>query len=167
MIGTCPSDFSWAAVPTSATAGQATLEECSGKGICNRDTGMCRCFDGFTGRACERSTTKTNNVTYCHAMFLCSNDIDTMTQLPKLSLIFYNIYIYINVVSGVSQRLFGPRCVRQHAANGGVQSCFTFVGFYRLLGIENGHIILSYSRVSYHIVVCVCGLFPVYIYIYT
>jgi hypothetical protein len=28
--------------------------ECSANGVCNRDNGVCRCFEGFDGRACER-----------------------------------------------------------------------------------------------------------------
>jgi len=30
--------------------------ECSGKGSCNRALGVCKCFDGFTGAACQRTT---------------------------------------------------------------------------------------------------------------
>jgi len=29
--------------------------ECSAKGTCDRDTGLCTCVDGYTGTACERS----------------------------------------------------------------------------------------------------------------
>jgi hypothetical protein len=29
--------------------------ECSGVGLCNRQTGMCQCFPGYTGDACSRS----------------------------------------------------------------------------------------------------------------
>lgn len=29
--------------------------ECSDAGLCDRDTGECRCFDGYDGSACQRS----------------------------------------------------------------------------------------------------------------
>ena len=30
------------------------MAECSNAGLCNRDTGKCECFDGYTGLACQR-----------------------------------------------------------------------------------------------------------------
>jgi hypothetical protein len=30
--------------------------ECSGRGLCDRATGRCGCFDGFNGEACQRTT---------------------------------------------------------------------------------------------------------------
>ena len=39
-----------------AQTGEAHYQvECSGKGACNRALGVCKCFDGYTGAACQRS----------------------------------------------------------------------------------------------------------------
>lgn len=40
----------WAAVGDEAHF----YAECSGKGACDRTSGMCSCYDGFTGAACQR-----------------------------------------------------------------------------------------------------------------
>ena len=32
-----------------------SLSECSNTGYCNRQTGICDCFTGYTGSACQRS----------------------------------------------------------------------------------------------------------------
>lgn len=50
----CPSGSSWSTIPTSTTAGSHVVTECSDRGICDRGSGQCVCFDGFDGRACER-----------------------------------------------------------------------------------------------------------------
>ena len=31
-------------------------DECSNKGLCDRSTGTCACYDGYTGSSCQRST---------------------------------------------------------------------------------------------------------------
>lgn len=31
------------------------MQECSGAGLCDMETGRCGCFDGFTGEACQRT----------------------------------------------------------------------------------------------------------------
>jgi hypothetical protein len=50
----CPSDRAWADIPTSSTVAHAVME-CSNRGTCNRQTGECTCFPGFTGQACQRN----------------------------------------------------------------------------------------------------------------
>lgn len=53
-IGSCPYGRSWAdkAIDYN-TAHQES--ECSNAGICNRDTGNCMCYNGYSGNACQRS----------------------------------------------------------------------------------------------------------------
>ena len=50
---TCPSGAAWTSVPT-ATDTAHEVAECSNKGVCNRATGICQCFSGFSGDACQR-----------------------------------------------------------------------------------------------------------------
>ena len=39
-----------------AQVGEAHFQmECSGKGVCDRALGVCNCYDGYTGGACQRS----------------------------------------------------------------------------------------------------------------
>lgn len=54
---TCPFDFAWFDDP-SADDYAHEMAECSNRGICNRITGECSCGKGFTGTACERSTSR-------------------------------------------------------------------------------------------------------------
>jgi len=52
---TCPYDMAWADVATDVDEAHGYLE-CSGRGTCDRKTGHCSCFDGYTGAACKRTT---------------------------------------------------------------------------------------------------------------
>jgi len=45
--------------------------ECSGKGLCNRGTGLCACFDGYTGSRCQRT--------------VCPNDCSGLGRCKLLS----------------------------------------------------------------------------------
>lgn len=46
-----------------AQVGEAHFQmECSGKGVCDRALGVCNCYDGYTGGACQRSeSTRTHH----------------------------------------------------------------------------------------------------------
>merc|ERR1719326_1239292 len=51
----CPYELAWADTPTAANKAHALLE-CAGKGICDRKSGECECFDGYEGKGCRRQT---------------------------------------------------------------------------------------------------------------
>jgi hypothetical protein len=51
---TCPAGKAWADVPAADKTAHR-LAECSNRGTCDRSTGQCKCFDGFTGDACNRN----------------------------------------------------------------------------------------------------------------
>lgn len=59
----CPYDVAWVDTPSLnsdiAMNGLGSVHryaECSGRGLCDRETGLCGCFDGYTGDACQRTT---------------------------------------------------------------------------------------------------------------
>ncbi|KAG5178309.1 hypothetical protein JKP88DRAFT_248191 [Tribonema minus] len=49
----CAYGWSWFAYPTADDVAHDTWAECSDAGICDRERGLCRCGDLFTGGACE------------------------------------------------------------------------------------------------------------------
>ena len=51
---TCPKAAAWVAVATAANEAHPMVE-CSNKGICKRKRGICDCFEGYSGIACERT----------------------------------------------------------------------------------------------------------------
>lgn len=51
---TCAADRAWSDVPSSPSQAHQVVE-CSNRGTCDRSTGQCTCFEGFTGAACQRN----------------------------------------------------------------------------------------------------------------
>ena len=52
---TCPRDFAWVGEVVGAND-LHPWSECSNKGLCDRKTGLCSCFPGYDGAACQRTT---------------------------------------------------------------------------------------------------------------
>ena len=54
FVGECPAGVAWAdKAYGSNTAHQSVA--CSNAGVCDYNTGSCKCYSGFTGNACQRS----------------------------------------------------------------------------------------------------------------
>jgi len=51
----CPFELAWVDVPDHAGTFHK-YAECAGRGICDRGTGECACFDGYEGKGCQRTT---------------------------------------------------------------------------------------------------------------
>ncbi len=49
----CPYGKAWG---VTANGDARPYRECSDQGVCNRGTGECECFDGYTGHSCQRTT---------------------------------------------------------------------------------------------------------------
>lgn len=51
----CPFDIAW--VDNANKDGRShRYAECSGRGLCDRASGACSCFEGFEGKSCQRTT---------------------------------------------------------------------------------------------------------------
>jgi len=51
----CPFDMAWVDTPD-VDGFFHRYAECSGKGLCDRSSGLCECFDGYEGKACQRTS---------------------------------------------------------------------------------------------------------------
>jgi hypothetical protein len=51
----CPFELAWIDTPNKKGAFHK-YAECAGRGICNRETGDCQCFDGYEGKGCQRTS---------------------------------------------------------------------------------------------------------------
>lgn len=86
-LRTCPSDRAWADVPYSPTTAHF-LAECSNRGVCDRASGQCKCFAGFTGTACQRN--KCPNDCSGHGVCMSMKQLArTATALPLAPNTFY------------------------------------------------------------------------------
>lgn len=51
----CPFEFAWVDSPDNSGKFHK-YSECSNKGICNRQSGECECFEGYEGKGCQRTS---------------------------------------------------------------------------------------------------------------
>jgi len=58
-VRTCPKHVAWADAPDGTNTAHKSME-CAGKGLCDRQSGQCQCFEGYTGFACERQACPNN-----------------------------------------------------------------------------------------------------------
>lgn len=68
MIGTCPYDHPFVDPNGNLKKEDRSFLECSGQGKCNRANGICDCFKGYEGTACQRQSCPN----YCNGHGVCT-----------------------------------------------------------------------------------------------
>ncbi len=54
-LRSCPRGTAWTAEVVDGEDSAHPRMECSNKGLCDRETGECMCFENYDGKACERT----------------------------------------------------------------------------------------------------------------
>lgn len=100
----CPTHRAWADQAI-AIDDAHNLAECSNMGICERETGLCQCREGFEGIACERQScpNKCNGVGECQSMYYYA-----LTKDPGSG----TVYSYEHIWD--AQKIYGCHCDDQY-----------------------------------------------------
>lgn len=69
---TCSRGVSWTAAHKSEMCLHADFVECSDQGICDRAAGVCTCFPGYEGAACQRTVCEND----CSGHGICQSNVD-------------------------------------------------------------------------------------------
>jgi len=82
--------------------------ECSNKGICDRSTGDCTCFDGYGGSACQRALCPTSSAGVCSGHGTCET-ISTIAEWDNNNI--YNLWDEFATMGCVCDGAYtGPDC---------------------------------------------------------
>jgi hypothetical protein len=71
-LQTCSRGVSWTKEHQSDVCLHADFVECSDQGLCDRGSGTCACFPGYTGAACQRTICEND----CSGHGICQSNVD-------------------------------------------------------------------------------------------
>lgn len=90
--------------------------ECSNKGLCDRGTGVCTCFEGYEGSNCQRASCPTTNGNVCSGHGVCK-DIKTLANDDNTNL--YNLWDeYVTMGCQCDKGFTGPDCSQKQCKVG-------------------------------------------------
>merc|ERR1712094_17918 len=84
-VRTCPKSAAWVDYATADNGAHAKVE-CSMKGACDRKTGECKCFDGYDGKACERTVCPSTAMAVAAASSKSSSHTKPQRLTPNLGM---------------------------------------------------------------------------------
>ena len=110
-LRTCPKAAAWVAVATAANEAHPEVE-CSNKGICNRKTGECECFDNYDGISCERTVCPND----CSARGICYTEKQLAAEADKTYTSPWDAMKHVGCVCDMGFR--GPDCSLEECPSG-------------------------------------------------
>jgi hypothetical protein len=104
----CPFEIAWVDSPDHLGAFH-NYAECAGKGICDRGTGLCECFDGYEGKACSRTSCPND----CSGHGTCEyiNDLSIGTVYGDRGVSNFESYAYNRIAYEEWDSLKSRQCV--------------------------------------------------------
>eukprot|EP01032_Pedospumella_encystans_P011658 gene11658-13544_t len=138
---TCPKDFAW----VGAVVGNNNLHpiaECSNRGMCNRQTGLCECFDGYDGLACQRQACPDN----CNYRGVCFPEKMLAAKAGRVYSSPWDAMKSVGCVCDVGFR--GPSCDQEECPSG----ADPLLGY----GNENGRDCSGRGICNYNVGLCRC-----------
>ena len=110
-LRTCPKDFAWVGSVVNAND-LHPWEECSNRGLCDRKTGLCTCFPGYEGVACQRSVCPLN----CNGRGTCLPEKLLATRAGRVYSAPWDAMKHVGCLCDPGYR--GPACDQQECPSG-------------------------------------------------
>mmetsp|Transcript_7743 Transcript_7743/g.16156 ORF Transcript_7743/g.16156 Transcript_7743/m.16156 type:complete len:798 (+) Transcript_7743:173-2566(+) len=102
---TCPFGTAFSDFATADDTAHA-LAECSGRGLCSRELGICECMEGFTGKACQRTSCNGD----CNGKGRCVSMKDLASQTLS-----DNSVEYAYSTTWDAEKIYGCICDEDHS----------------------------------------------------
>jgi len=109
---TCPKGTAWVSSHVEAANSAHPSVECSNKGICNRKTGECECFENYDGIACERTICPND----CNGRGTCYTQKLLATEAGKTYSAPWDATKHVGCICDAGYR--GPDCSLQECPSG-------------------------------------------------
>mmetsp|Transcript_11268 Transcript_11268/g.17136 ORF Transcript_11268/g.17136 Transcript_11268/m.17136 type:complete len:210 (+) Transcript_11268:80-709(+) len=100
---TCPKSTAWIGTVEGANDAHPVVE-CSNKGICDRSTGECACFENYEGIACERTVCPNS----CSDAGVCFTQLQLAAEAGRLYTTPWDAEKHVGCICDLGRR--GPDC---------------------------------------------------------
>jgi len=109
---TCPFSEAWVTEVVEGSNSAHPSTECSNKGLCNRKTGECECFENYDGIACERTICPND----CNGRGVCYTEKQIAAEAGAVYTVPWDATKHVGCICDSGYR--GPDCSLQECPSG-------------------------------------------------